>query len=168
MCSSSGAAPPISQQPPAKEEQSPQKRTSVGGSSFWVRLTVPSRVKTINPSVKKLMKMLKSACLAPAQAFAIETALREALANAIVHGNRADPAKNVRICCGCDDYGIRIVIADEGDGFDPGTLASPLASGNLDSDHGRGVFLIHALMDEVRFENGGRTIHMRKKQPTPP
>lgn len=131
-------------------------------------LTVPSKVKAINPAVKKLMRMLKPACLAPSQAFAIETALREALANANVYGNRADPTKKVRDCCGCDNHGIRIVIADEGDGFDPETLANPLVGKNLDADHGRGIFLINTLMDEVRFENGGRTIRMRKKRPPSP
>jgi serine/threonine-protein kinase RsbW len=129
-----------------------------------VRLTVASKIKAINPAVKRLMTMLRTTCLAPAQGFAIETALREALANAIVHGNRLNHAKNVQVCCGCDTQGIHIAIADQGDGFDPLTLPSPLAGQSLDADHGRGIFLIRTHMDEVHFEKGGREIHMRKKR----
>ena len=51
---------------------------------------------------------------------------------------------------------------DEGDAFDPGKVPSPLVGENIYSEHGRGIFLINLLMDEVRFERGGRGIHMRK------
>lgn len=163
MCNSPISTPPISRKVPAREEGN-----NVGGDrgapEFWVRLTVASRVQAINPTVNKLKKMLKAACLERTQAFAIETALREALANAIVHGNRLNRAKSVRVGCGCSQRGIRIVIADEGEGFDPGALESPLAAKNLNSDHGRGILLIQALMDGVRFEKGGREIHMCKNR----
>ena len=164
MCHSPISTPPISQQLPAREEGNHQEGGDRGAPEFWVRLTVPSRVQAINPTVNKLKKMLKAACLERTQAFAVETALREALANAIVHGNRLNRAKSVRVGCCCSERGIRIVIADEGDGFDPGALESPLAAKNLDSDHGRGILLIHALMDDVRFEKGGRPIHMYKNR----
>jgi len=166
MCNASNTEASLLQKVPAENENGAQEGANSEGAALWARLTVPSRIKAINPAVKRLMTMLRTTCLAPGQAFAIETALREALANAIVHGNRLNRAKKVRVCCGCDTRGIHIVIADEGDGFDPVTLPSPLAGHSLDSDHGRGIFLIRAHMDEVRFEKGGREIHMRKKRPT--
>ena len=95
--------------------------------------------------------------------FEIEMALREALANAIVHGCRGDASKCVE--CGMDlnhAGGISIVVRDPGPGFDPERIPSPTADANLHADHGRGVFLIRSLMDEVRYERGGAEIHMRK------
>jgi serine/threonine-protein kinase RsbW len=164
MCNSPISTLPISQQLAVREEGNNQEGGDRRAPEFWVHLTVPSRVQAINPTVNKLKKMLKAACLERSQAFAIETALREVLANAIVHGNRLNRAKSVRVGCGCSGREIRIVIADEGDGFDPGALESPLAAKNLDSDHGRGILLIRSLMGDVRFEKGGREIHMCKNR----
>lgn len=131
-----------------------------------VDILVESKIEAINPVVKKLMRLLRRTCCAPEQEFAVETGLREALANAIVHGNHGDTRKKVRVCCGCDSaHGILIVIRDEGEGFDPAKLPSPLIGENLAFERGRGIFLIKMLMDETRFEDGGREIHMRKGGP---
>ncbi len=95
---------------------------------------------------------------------AIELALTEALANAVVHGAKADPTKVVRsgrhfqpgskhIDCG----------SGPGTGFDPGRVPNPLRGESLYSDHGRGIFLINQLMDEVKFLKNGTEIHMIKR-----
>jgi serine/threonine-protein kinase RsbW len=128
-----------------------------------VQVLVASKIEVINPVVKKLMRLLRRTCCPPEHEFAVETALREALANAIVHGNGGNPDKKVRISCGCVvSDGVHIAIQDEGEGFDPASIPSPVVDQNMASDHGRGIFLIGRLMDEVHFENGGREIHMRK------
>ncbi|MBS1867673.1 MAG: ATP-binding protein [Acidobacteria bacterium] len=155
--------PPQRQELTDRQEETLRRGQASSSTGFSKRLTISSRVKAINPTVKKLMAILQRTCLAPTQAFAIETALREALANAVVHGNRASPSKKVHVTCGCDSRGIHIVIADEGGGFQTDAVESPLAGENLDADHGRGIFLIRTLMDEVQFQNGGREIHMRKR-----
>ena len=54
------------------------------------------------------------------------------------------------------------MVRDPGQGFDPAQIPSPIDEQNVHSEHGRGVFLIHRLMDEVRYERGGTEIHMRK------
>ncbi len=95
---------------------------------------------------------------------AIELALTEALANAVVHGAKADPSKIVE----CDvvsnqDQSILIVVRDPGNGFDPGNVPSPLRGESVYSDHGRGIFLINQLMDEVKFLKNGTEIHMIKR-----
>ena len=96
--------------------------------------------------------------------FEIETALREALANAILHGCGNDPSKQVECSVTCDESrGMLIVVRDPGPGFDPAAVASPLHGQNVFESHGRGIYLINQLMDEVRFEKGGTEIHMRKK-----
>jgi anti-sigma regulatory factor (Ser/Thr protein kinase) len=88
VCNPSNTEPSLPQTVPTKDETNAQERADSLAPALWVRLTVASRIKAINPVVKKLMTVLRTTCLVPAQAFAIETALREALANAIVHGNR--------------------------------------------------------------------------------
>jgi len=127
------------------------------------QLMAASQIGRINSVVKKLMTLLRRTCCPPEHEFAVETALREGLANAILHGNRNDPRKKVRVHCGCEAAGgIRITITDEGSGFDSSKLPDPTVGENLAFGHGRGLFLIRRLMDEVTFENGGRQIRMRK------
>jgi len=128
-----------------------------------VELLVASKTEAISPVVEDLMRLLKMTCCPSGQEFAVEMALREALANAIIHGNRQDPHKKVRICCACQaDRGILIVVKDQGEGFDPAKIPSPVMGENIHSEHGRGIFLINLLMDEVRFARGGAEIYMRK------
>jgi len=94
----------------------------------------------------------------------IELALTEALANAVVHGARNDPSKIVECDVACDaQRGMLIVVRDPGPGFDPSKIADPLHSENIYSHHGRGIFLINQLMDEVRFHKNGTEIHMIKR-----
>jgi serine/threonine-protein kinase RsbW len=89
--------------------------------------------------------------------------LREALANAILHGCKADPSKKIECSVtGDKDKGILIVVRDPGEGFDLDKLPSPTDEQNLFSDHGRGIYLINALMDEVKYERNGSEIRMRK------
>ena len=96
--------------------------------------------------------------------FEVETALREALSNAIRHGCRNDPSKHVQLRIACDPVqGITIVVRDPGPGFDPRLIPSPTAGLNLYRHHGRGLYLIQHLMDEVSFGERGNEIRMRKR-----
>jgi len=122
-----------------------------------------SDVVGITPAVERLMGALRGKCCAPEEEFAVEAALRESLANAVIHGNRLDAKKKIRLCCACQaDGGILIIVKDEGEGFDPAAIPSPLVGQQIHSEHGRGIFLINLLMDEVRFKRGGTEIHIRK------
>jgi serine/threonine-protein kinase RsbW len=94
----------------------------------------------------------------------LRLALAEALSNAVIHGNREDPDKTVGICAGCDGQSqLLIAVTDQGDGFDPAVLADPTAAENICSSHGRGVFLMRRLVDEVEFNLGGRQVVLRKR-----
>jgi len=109
------------------------------------------------------MRLVQELDYAAGKEFEIEMALREALANAILHGCKSDPAKKVDCSVTGDrEHGILIVVRDPGRGFDPGSLPSPLDESNLISSHGRGIFLINELMDEVKYERNGAEIRMRK------
>jgi serine/threonine-protein kinase RsbW len=100
---------------------------------------------------------------APGHEDDIELALTEALANAVVHGARNDPSKIIECSVACDDErGILIVVRDPGSGFDPAQIANPCHGENIYSNHGRGIYLINQLMDEVQFHKNGTEIHMRK------
>jgi serine/threonine-protein kinase RsbW len=89
-------------------------------------------------------------------------ALREALVNAVLHGNQQNVWKRVSIHC-CIHFGeLSIIAKDEGTGFDPTNLADPTDIANINSTRGRGIYLMRALMDEVRFEQGAREVHLRK------
>jgi len=93
----------------------------------------------------------------------IGLALQEALANAVVHGCGNDPSKNVHCRLNCDgEDRILIIVSDPGPGLDMSSLASPMVGENLYQDHGRGIYLIRQLMDDVRFERGGSEIQMWK------
>lgn len=128
-----------------------------------VDVLVESTIEAINSVVEKLMDLLTTNCCPPEHEFAVETALREALTNAVIHGNHGDARKKVRVRCSCDSkIGILIAVKDQGEGFDPTMLPNPLVGEHVASDHGRGIFLIKKLMDETHFEDRGREIHMRK------
>jgi len=131
---------------------------------IWsVDVLVASTVEAISPVVDELMELFRTGCCPPEQEFGVEMALREALANAIVHGNRQDLGKRVRVCCACDlKRGILIVVKDQGEGFDPPKIPSPVVGQNIHSEHGRGIYLINLLMDEVEFRRGGTEVHIRK------
>ena len=125
--------------------------------------TIPADVRLISPVVESVMRIVVQMGCAAGKEFEVETALREALANAIVHGCGRDETKKVQFWVGCDEsHGMLIVVRDPGPGFDPSKLASPLAGQEIYSTHGRGIYLINQLMDDVRLLRGGTEIHMRK------
>ena len=93
----------------------------------------------------------------------IELAVQEALVNAVVHGCQSDRSKEVRCRLQSDPQGrIVVIITDPGPGFNPDVVADPKRPENVFADHGRGVYLIRQLMDEVHFEKGGNEIRMWK------
>jgi serine/threonine-protein kinase RsbW len=95
----------------------------------------------------------------------IGMALREAVANAVKHGNQLDPAKRVLVRLDGAADELTIVIGDEGRGFDPERISDPLAPENQMKTSGRGIFYIRTFMDDVTFsrgEKGGTVLTMRK------
>jgi serine/threonine-protein kinase RsbW len=125
--------------------------------------TLPAEISAISGAVDAVLGLVRSSGRAHGKEFEIEMALREALANAIVHGCQGDRSKQVEFGMDFNDAGgILIVVRDPGPGFDPALVPSPICGDNVHSEHGRGVFLIRRLMDEVRYERGGTEIQMRK------
>ena len=131
-----------------------------------LRTTLPSRVDVISPFVDQVMCFISSVA-ANDNNFEIELALREALVNDIVHGNEEAPHRQTYVNCRCSPDGeVSITIEDEGRGFEYDAVPDPTSSDNQLRTHGRGVYLMRTLMDEVHFKQGGSVVHMRKRANT--
>ncbi len=95
--------------------------------------------------------------------FSMRLALEEGIINAIKHGNRMDLTKSVRITWGISDARVRVVILDEGVGFNPGDIPDPTADENLERPSGRGIMLMKAFLDLMRYNERGNELTLEKK-----
>jgi serine/threonine-protein kinase RsbW len=86
--------------------------------------------------------------------------MTEAVNNAIVHGNKLDPDKQVNVKVKTEDKSLHFTIEDEGPGFDYDNLPDPTAPENIEKPNGRGVFLMKNLADECSFEDNGRIVEL--------
>jgi len=128
-----------------------------------LRQSLPSRVGVVSPFVDQLMRFILTFRMADGSEIDIEMALLEALANAVIHGNGDNSGKTVYVTCRCYmDGEVSITVRDEGKGFDSSTVLDPTRLENLLFTHGRGIYLMKTLMDEVSFEEGGSVVRIRK------
>jgi serine/threonine-protein kinase RsbW len=128
-----------------------------------LRQSLPGQIWTISPFVDQVMRFIARFRSSDGSEVNIELALREALANAIIHGNHEDLNKRVYVACRCSTDGeVAITVQDEGQGFDVDAVADPTTPENLLLTRGRGIHLVKTLMDEVRFAQGGSVVYMRK------
>jgi anti-sigma regulatory factor (Ser/Thr protein kinase) len=141
------------------------------------RFTVPLEVHTwlrsdiglISPFVDWLMSFIAESRCVRGKEELVELALREAVSNAVLHGNRMDARKLVHVRCCCEGTrGVFIAVRDQGHGFDPNTVPNPPAVEHLDAEHGRGIHLMKLVMDEVSFERRGTEVHLHKKSGNEP
>jgi serine/threonine-protein kinase RsbW len=129
-----------------------------------VRVSLAADRNSVEPVVAQVMEAVREIKCADGKEEAIELALQEALANAIIHGAKEDPTKTVECLVACDEErGILIVVRDPGTGFNPEAIPACTVGENVFSNHGRGIFLINQLMDEVEFRKNGTEIHMVKR-----
>jgi len=125
---------------------------------------IPSEINAISPLVERLMRLIEGSHCVAGEEHAVQLALREALNNAVVHGNRLDAHKLVHVRCRCKvRNGISLIVADQGQGFDPRTVPDSLTIENLEAEHGRGIRLTKCVMDEVFFQQRGTEVHMCKR-----
>jgi serine/threonine-protein kinase RsbW len=149
---------PSSQEPFPGHDFDPEKL------DVRVRVTLAADRKAVDPVVAQIMESVRQMKCAEGKEEAIELALQEALANAVVHGAKEDPSKIVECVVACEEQrGILIIVRDPGTGFDPQRIPACTMGENLFSNHGRGIFLINQLMDEVQFHKNGTEIHMVKR-----
>jgi serine/threonine-protein kinase RsbW len=117
---------------------------------------IPSDVRQIEPIVSLVTEHCKSLHLTRRQcSLNIPVALSEALSNAIISGNKEDPRKHVRLRATISDRALVFDVVDEGRGFDMADVThDPTASPYIEREDGRGVFLMHQLMDRVEQFRG--------------
>jgi serine/threonine-protein kinase RsbW len=139
------------------------KQKAHRGPLLALECSLPSEVTAISPFVDKLVHLLSNCGCVSEGLSDVEIALREALANAIIHGNHEDRGKQVHVTCRCEPDEVSISVKDEGEGFDINSVPDPTAPENIGSVHGRGIHVMKALMDKVLFEEGGVVVHLRKK-----
>src|ERR1700745_9372 len=126
-------------------------------------LAMPANSEAIATVVDSISEILIRLEVPEQKRLEVALAVQEALANAVVHGCGNDPSKRVRCRLKTDADGhILIIVTDPGPGFSPNLAKDPKLNENLHSDHGRGVYLIRQLMDEVHFERNGNEIRMWK------
>src|SRR6266567_4903778 len=134
------------------------------GSLLEIDAWIPSEISAISPLVERLMRLIEGSHCVAGEEHAVQLALREALNNAVVHGNRLDAHKLVHVRCRCKvGKGISVIVADQGQGFDPRTVPDSLTVENLEAEHGRGIRLMKFVMDEVSFQQRGTEVHMCKR-----
>jgi len=124
-------------------------------------LTLASDPKHIHRVEVFLRKVDAVAHLDEIQMHKVMVSLTEAVNNAIIHGNGADPAKRVAVQCRVLPGWLLFQVVDEGRGFDPSAIESPLREENLLRESGRGIFLMRTLMDKVEIEPSRKGTEVR-------
>jgi serine/threonine-protein kinase RsbW len=134
------------------------------GSLLEVDAWIPSEIKAISPLVDRLMRLIEGSHCITGEKHAAELALREALSNAVVHGNRLDAHKLVHVRCRCKvGKEISLIVSHQGQEFDAHNVPDSVAAENLEAEHGRSIWLMKSVMDEVSFQQRGTEIHMCKR-----
>jgi serine/threonine-protein kinase RsbW len=114
-----------------------------------------------------LLRRLRRAGYSASESFAIRLALEEAIVNAVKHGHKQDPTKEVEISYRLTENWLVVQVRDQGPGFDPALVPDPLAEENIDREGGRGLHLIRAYMSWVSYNETGNCVTMCKKRSLP-
>jgi serine/threonine-protein kinase RsbW len=126
-----------------------------------ISLRVPTDLTVVEEAGDLMARHCLASGLPPHTArFQLRVVLAEALANAIIYGNRMDPDKFVDVRVTMGRGGLTAQVCDQGEGFDPASVPDPTEPDRLERADGRGLFLIRKLVDEVSFNERGNTICM--------
>ncbi len=127
---------------------------------FTQRINFPSRAENITLAEKLIDEACARHNVHESLYGNVLIALTEAVNNAIHHGNRLDPSKTVTFAYQLHKDRLVFTVQDQGPGFDFTNLPDPTDPQNIEKPHGRGVFLMKALADEVEFLDNGATVNM--------
>ncbi len=125
---------------------------------------IPSDTAAGRRVLEEVLQELEARHWCPHDIFSVHLAMEEALVNAITHGNRLDPQKQVKICCRISPQLMRVEISDEGPGFDPSTLPNPTDPDRIECPCGRGVLLMRAFMSRVEWGDSGNRVVLEKER----
>ena len=124
-----------------------------------------SRREAIAPMVEQILHTVEPAGFDVEQKDNLAVALAEALSNAAVHGNKLRPKAQVAVGIEVKpDAGATVTVKDLGNGFDVSKVPDPSAPENLLEPHGRGVFLMRALVDGIDYNDKGNEVRLTVKR----
>ena len=129
-------------------------------------LRLPSRLEAVSEGANAVAEFLNRAGVGEEAAFGIDMAVREGIANAVIHGNKLDEEKLVTITVARSADSLEITVRDQGQGFNSETISDPTAEENILKTSGRGIFLMRNFMDEVGWTvlpGGGTVLRMTKR-----
>ena len=129
--------------------------------------TMESTLESVNKAEEMADKAASQAGFDEDVRGGISMAVREAMINAVMHGNGYSPDKRVKLSFEQSGGNLVITIKDEGAGLNPDEVPDPLAPENLMKQSGRGIFLMRAFMDDVKFRKlePGTEITLIKRVP---
>lgn len=131
-------------------------------------VTIPSDLRAAKEPEARILAELQRCGYESDTIFAIKLAFEEAITNAVKHGNRNDASKRVVVRYYVDPQRVVIMVRDEGNGFCPERVPDPTADENLERPCGRGLMLMSAYMNEVRFSRSGNEVWMLKERKSSP
>ena len=137
-----------------------------GVTAEHTELKLPSRLEAVAEGANAVAAFLNRAGVSEEAAFGIDMAVREGIANAVIHGNKLDEEKLVTITISKPGDTLEIIVRDQGQGFDPETVSDPTAAENILKTSGRGIFFMRNFMDEVGWSvapEGGTALRLVKK-----
>ena len=129
-------------------------------------LRFPSRVEAVDQAAASVSEFLSRAGVGEDALFGIDMAVREAVTNAVSHGNKLDESKFVDVGLKSSPGSFEITVHDQGPGFNPSDIPDPTKEENILKSSGRGIFFMRNFMDEVEWSSnpeGGTTVRMTKK-----
>ena len=129
-------------------------------------LTLPSRIESVEEAAVSIARILSRSGVNEEVAFGVDMAIREAVTNAILHGNKKDEQKFVRVTAKSSSNSLEISVDDEGEGFNPEDVPNPTESENLLKASGRGIFFMRTFMNAVEWlirPEGGTSVRMTKQ-----
>jgi serine/threonine-protein kinase RsbW len=131
-------------------------------SGWRLSIDLPSERGSNRKVTDELLTQLGAHGWPPADVFAVHLAVEEAIVNAIVHGNKLDLAKKVHVECEVSADRVRVAIADEGPGFDPGSVPDCTSDERLEAPSGRGVMLMRSFMTTIEYNAAGNAVVLEK------
>ena len=142
-----------------------EDETRSGEGISDILFELPSDLALLEPVTDYLTKRIEQAWFMPVdRCLSLALALREALVNAITHGNHDDPSKLVRITAEVSRHHAKFTVEDEGVGFNVNDIPHPRDPDNLLKSSGRGVLLIRSVMDETKYNDRGNRLSMIKRR----
>ena len=130
-------------------------------------LSLPSRIEAVDAAATAVAEFISRSGISEEAAFRIDMAVREAVTNAVLHGNRQEESKAVELTLKSSPDAIEISVHDQGQGFNPEEVPDPTKEENLLKSSGRGIFFMRNFMDEVDWSirpNGGTTVRLVKRR----